>query len=108
MKFTQGVGVLVIVSDEPAIKPRNVSNKGDEIMYSSTPHGGVGVTLRLINPLESKTDHLIVQSSRSYIKAYDWSPDDKLVVYCDFTANTTSTMVDVPSNGSAQDHVRLK
>jgi dipeptidyl aminopeptidase/acylaminoacyl peptidase len=75
------------------------SNQGDKIVYSSTPPAGVGVSLRLINPLDPKTDRLLVQSSGSYLKAYDWSPDDKHVVYCGFTANTTSTLwlVDVTS-----------
>jgi dipeptidyl aminopeptidase/acylaminoacyl peptidase len=75
------------------------SNQGDRIVYSSTPPGGVGVSLRLINPLEPKTDRLLMQSSGSYLKAYDWSPDDKQLVYCDFTANTVSTLwlIDVTS-----------
>jgi dipeptidyl aminopeptidase/acylaminoacyl peptidase len=77
------------------------SNAGDKIVYSSTPSGGSGVNLRLLNPFEPKTDHLLAPSSGSYLKAYDWSPDDKQIVYCDFTSNTTSVLwlIDV-SNGS--------
>jgi len=75
------------------------SNDGDRIVYSSTPAGGSGVNLRLLNPLDPKTDHLLAQSSGSYFKAYDWSPDDKQLVYCDFTSNTTGALwlVDVAS-----------
>jgi dipeptidyl aminopeptidase/acylaminoacyl peptidase len=75
------------------------SNAGDKIAYSSTPSGMSGVNLRLLNPFEPKTDHLLAQSSGSYFKAYDWSPDDKHVVYCDFASNTASTLwlVDVAS-----------
>jgi dipeptidyl aminopeptidase/acylaminoacyl peptidase len=68
------------------------SNAGDKIVYSSTPSGGSGVNLRLLNPFEPKTDHLLAPSSGSYLKAYDWSPDDKQIVYCDFTSNTASTL----------------
>jgi dipeptidyl aminopeptidase/acylaminoacyl peptidase len=77
------------------------SNAGDKIVYSSTPSGGSGVNLRLLNPFEPKTDHLLAPSPGSYLKAYDWSPDDKQIVYCDFTSNTTSALwlIDV-ANGS--------
>src|SRR6266536_3139079 len=68
------------------------SNAGDKIVYSSTPSGGSGVNLRLLNPFEPKTDHLLALSSGSYLKAYDWSPDDKQIVYCDFTSNTASAL----------------
>ena len=75
------------------------SNRGEKIVYSSAPTGQEGVNLRLINPLEPASDHLLAQSSGEYLKAYDWSPDDKQVVYCDFSANTVSTLwlIDVTS-----------
>lgn len=68
------------------------SNAGDKIIYSSTPAGAEGVSLRLLNPFDPKTDRLFEQSSGSYLKAYDWSPDDKAVVYCDFSSNTSSRL----------------
>lgn len=68
------------------------SNAGDRIVYSSTPSGAEGVNLRLLNPFDPKTDRLLEKSSGSYLKAYDWSPDDKGIVYCDFTSNTASTL----------------
>jgi dipeptidyl aminopeptidase/acylaminoacyl peptidase len=67
------------------------SNSGNRIVYSSTPRDS-GVNLRVVNPFEPQTDHLVAQSSGSYFKAYDWSPDDKQVVYCDFTSSTISTL----------------
>jgi len=48
------------------------SNAGDKIVYSSTPVGASGVSLRLIDPLKPESDRLIAQSSGSYFKAYDW------------------------------------
>jgi len=68
------------------------SNAGDKIVYSSSPTGTSGVSLRLLNPFDPKTDHLLAQSSGTYFKAYDWSPDDKQIVYCDFASNTASTL----------------
>jgi dipeptidyl aminopeptidase/acylaminoacyl peptidase len=68
------------------------SNKGDKIAYSSAPSGGHGVSLRLLNSLNPATDQLLAQSSGSYFKAYDWSPDDKQIVFCDFSSNTSSTL----------------
>jgi Tol biopolymer transport system component len=68
------------------------SKAGDKIVYSSTPTRSSGVNLRLINPFDPKTDHLLAQSSGTYFKAYDWSPDDKQIVYCDFSSNTASTL----------------
>src|SRR5688572_26330024 len=68
------------------------SNAGDQIVYSSSPSGSVGVNLWVLNPFAPKTDRLLVQSSGSYLKAYAWSPDDKQIVFCDFLSNTTSTL----------------
>src|SRR6266542_428125 len=68
------------------------SNAGDRIVYSSTPIGDSGVNLRLIDPFKPDSDRLIAKSSGSYFKAYDWSPDDKQIVFCDFTSNTASTL----------------
>lgn len=68
------------------------SNAGDKIVYSSSPAGAEGVSLRLLNPFDPKTDRLLEKSSGSYLKAYDWSPDDKTVVYCDFSSNTASSL----------------
>jgi len=68
------------------------SNAGDKIVYSSSPTGASGVSLRSLNPFDPKTDHLLAQSSGTYFKAYDWSPDDKQIVYCDFASNTASTL----------------
>lgn len=68
------------------------SNGGDKIIYSSSPSGVQGVSLRLVTPSDPKTDHLFVLSSGGYLKAYDWTPDDKQIVYCDFASNVASTL----------------
>jgi len=68
------------------------SHSGNQIVYSSSPAGAEGVGLRLLNPFDTKLDRLLEESSGSYLKAYDWSPDDKLIVYCDFSSNTASSL----------------
>ncbi len=74
------------------------SNAGDKIVYSSTP-SGAGVNLRVINPADPKSDRVLAQSSGSYFKAYDWSPDDKQIIFCDFTSETIASLwlVDIAS-----------
>lgn len=95
-----GPGKTVVLSDGKSRNTEPVwSNGGDKIVYSSNPTGTSGVSLRLLNPFDLKTDRLLAQSSGTYFKAYDWSPDDKQIVYCDFSSQTASTLwlIDVAS-----------
>lgn len=68
------------------------SNSGERIVYSSSPPGGNGVSLHLVNPFDPKSNRLLAQSTGNYLKAYDWSPDDDQVAYCEFIANTISKL----------------
>ena len=68
------------------------SRAGDRIVYSSSPPNGNGVDLSVVNPFEPKTVRLMAQGKGNYLKAYDWSPDDRKVVFCDFASNTASTL----------------
>jgi dipeptidyl aminopeptidase/acylaminoacyl peptidase len=68
------------------------SNAGDRIIFSSSPVGGLGVSLYVINPLDPKSHRLLAQSSGSYFKVYDWSPDDRQAVFVDYLSNTVSTL----------------
>jgi dipeptidyl aminopeptidase/acylaminoacyl peptidase len=68
------------------------SNAGDRIIFSSSPAGGKGVSLSVLNPLDPQTNHVIAQSSGTYFKAYDWSPDDRQAAFIDYTSNTTSAL----------------
>jgi dipeptidyl aminopeptidase/acylaminoacyl peptidase len=96
-----GGGKSTLLSDGKSRNTEPVwSNAGDKIVYSSSPAGTSGVSLRLLDPFDPKTDHLLAQSSGSYFKAYDWSPDDKQVVFCDFTSNTVSTLWLVDGTGN--------
>jgi dipeptidyl aminopeptidase/acylaminoacyl peptidase len=68
------------------------SRAGDKIIYSSSPPNGNGVDLSVVNPFEPKTARLLADGKGNYLKAYDWSPDDRKVVFCDFASNTASTL----------------
>ena len=73
------------------------SNAGDRIIYSSSPADGNGVDLSIINPFEPQSNRLLAQGQGHYLKVYDWSPDDRKAVFCDFISNTVSSlwMIDV-------------
>jgi dipeptidyl aminopeptidase/acylaminoacyl peptidase len=75
------------------------SNSGEQVIYCYSPRSGNGVSLYLINPFDPKSNRLLVQSTGSYLKAYDWSPDDRQAVYCDFHSNVASKlwMIDTTS-----------
>ncbi len=88
-----GTGKSTLLSDGKSRNTEPVwSNAGDKIVYSSSPADTQGVNLRMLNPFDAKTDRLLAKSSGSYFKAYAWSPDDKQVVFCDFSSNTASSL----------------
>ena len=68
------------------------SNSGENVVYSFSPAKGQGVNLSLINPFDPKSNRLLAESTGNYLKAYDWSPDDKEVVFCEFISNTQSKL----------------
>jgi dipeptidyl aminopeptidase/acylaminoacyl peptidase len=75
------------------------SNAGERIIYSSSPPNGNGVDLSVMNPLDPGTARVIGEGKGHYLKAYDWSPDDRKAVVCEYISNTVSTvwLVDVMS-----------
>lgn len=68
------------------------SNSGEKVAYSFSPAKGQGVSLSLINPFDPKSNRVLVESTGNYLKAYDWSPSDKEIVYCEFISNTKSKL----------------
>jgi dipeptidyl aminopeptidase/acylaminoacyl peptidase len=84
------------------------SNSGDRIVYSSSPLGAEGVNLRLLNPFNPKSDRLLEKSSGGYLKAYDWSPDNRSVLYCDFSSNIASTLWSVDVATGKKDRLSAK
>lgn len=68
------------------------ANAGDRVIYSCAPAGGAAVSLCLISPFELGSNRRIVESTGNYLKAYDWSPDDRRLVYCEFISNVESRL----------------
>src|SRR5262249_31191513 len=61
------------------------SNSGDAIIYGrSLASEGPGVSLYYMNPLDPKSNRILVKSEGNYLKMYDWSPDDQKAVFCEF------------------------
>ena len=85
-------GKITLLSDSNARDTEFVwSNSGGQVVYSSTA-GGKGVSLYLITPLKPESKRLLVKSNDNYLKAYDWSPGDKLVAYCEFISMDASRL----------------
>jgi len=68
------------------------SNAGDRLIFGSSPVGGKGVSLSIINPLDTKTNRVLAQSSGTYFKVFDWSPNDGQAVFVDYLSNSVSTL----------------
>ena len=85
-------GKSTLLSDNNARDTEFVwSNNGEQVAYSSTA-GGNGVSLYLITPLKPESKRLLVKSDDNYLRAYDWSPDDKLLAYCEFKSMDASKL----------------
>jgi dipeptidyl aminopeptidase/acylaminoacyl peptidase len=68
------------------------SNAGDRIIYSSAAPNQEGVSLYVMSPTRPQSNRPLVASAGGYLKAYDWSPDDRHAAYCDFAAVYASTL----------------
>jgi Tol biopolymer transport system component len=84
------------------------SNAGDRIIFSSSPAGGKGVSLSVLDPLDAQTNRLIAQSSGTYFKAYDWSPDDRQAIFIEYTSNTTSALWLIDMGAASKTLLSLK
>lgn len=57
------------------------NNKGDRIAYSSTKRNGEDRDIYIMDPLDPKTDRMVVENEGGGWGVVDWSPDDtKLLV----------------------------
>lgn len=68
------------------------SKSGDRIIYSSSPPNGDGVDLSIIDPFKSGSNRLLAEGRGHYLKAFDWSPDDRKAIMCDYASNTVSSL----------------
>ena len=56
------------------------SNRGDRIVYSSNRRNGTDVDLYVENPLDPKSDRLLVKLEGGGWSPLDWSPDDLTIL----------------------------
>ena len=56
------------------------SSQGDQIAYTSTRRTGKDTDLWVMNPADSKSDHLLTKLEGGGWQPLDWSPDDKQIL----------------------------
>src|SRR5215472_4145623 len=82
-------GKITLLSDGKSKNGAGVwSNRGDRIAYGSDRRNGTDVDLYVENPLDLKTDHLLVKLEGGGWSSLDWSPDDsKILALQEISAN---------------------
>jgi len=80
-RYDVGTGDVTLLTDG---KSRNLagpwSSSGDQIAYMSTRRTGKDTDLWVMNPSDSKSDHLLTQLVGGGWQPLDWSPDDKKIL----------------------------
>ncbi len=80
-RYDVASGDVTLVTDG---KSRNLagtwSSSGDQIAYTSTRRTGKDTDLWVMNPADSKTDHLLTQLAGGGWQPEDWSPDDSKIL----------------------------
>ena len=80
-RYDLATGEVTLLTDG---KSRNLmgpwSSRGDRIAYMSTRRTGKDTDLWVMNPADSKTDHLLTQLQGGGWQPLDWSPDDKEIL----------------------------
>lgn len=66
------------------------SNAGDRLIYSSTRRNGTDADQYIINPVDPKTDRLLLQLDGGGWGTADWSPDDKKLLLFQFISANES------------------
>jgi len=80
-RYDLATGDITLLTDG---KSRNTlgpwSSKGDRIAYTSTRRTGKDTDLWVMNPSDSKSDHLLAKLEGGGWQPLDWSPDDKQIL----------------------------
>jgi dipeptidyl aminopeptidase/acylaminoacyl peptidase len=76
-------------------KSRNVepiwSRSGDYVVWGATPEGETGMELHVCDPSHPEKLKRIVSSSGTPLEAFDWSPDDRHIVYVEYLSLRNDT-----------------
>jgi len=80
-RFDLGSGDINLLTDG---KSRNVgmvwAHDGDKIAYGSTRRDGNDVDIWVMNPADSKTDHMLAKLEGGGWQPLDWSPDEQKIL----------------------------
>jgi len=80
-RYDLKTGDVTLLTDGKARNlPGPWSSSGDQIAYMSTRRTGKDTDLWVMNPSDSKTDHLLTQLAGGGWQPQDWSPDDKKIL----------------------------
>jgi len=76
-RYDLATGNITLLTDGKSRNGPGVwSNRGDRIVYSSTRRNGTDVDLYIVDPLDLKSDRLLVKLQGGGWTPLDWSPDD--------------------------------
>jgi dipeptidyl aminopeptidase/acylaminoacyl peptidase len=80
-RYDLATGEIALLTDGKSKNGPGVwSNRGDRLVYSSTRRNGTDVDLYVVNPLDPKSDRLLVQLEGGGWSPLDWSPDDSMIL----------------------------
>src|SRR6267143_499719 len=80
-RYDMKTGDVTLLTDGKARNlPGPWSSSGDQIAYMSTRRTGKDTDLWVMNPGDSKTDHLLTQLAGGGWQPQDWSPDDSKIL----------------------------
>jgi len=99
-RYDFATGQITMLTDGKSKNSPGVwSKRGDRIVYSSTRHNGTDVDLYVENPLDPKSDRLLMQLEGGGWSPLDWSPDDsKILALQEISASESYLwMIDVAS-----------
>jgi dipeptidyl aminopeptidase/acylaminoacyl peptidase len=80
-RYDLATGEIALLTDGKSKNGPGVwSNRRDRIVYSSTRRNGTDVDLYVVNPVDLKSDRLLVQLEGGGWSPLDWSPDDSTIL----------------------------
>jgi dipeptidyl aminopeptidase/acylaminoacyl peptidase len=68
------------------------STRGDRIAYGSTRRNGADRDIYVMDPLDPKSDHLVLEVSGGGWSVLDWSPDDRQLLIGEYTSVNESRL----------------
>src|SRR4030095_14431147 len=69
------------------------SRGGDRVVWGATPEGAEGTELVVVDPRRPDARKSVVTLNGRYLKAEDWSPDDRQLAYTDVLSDSNESRV---------------